>query len=75
MARYLARYGPNFSTVTSPLQELLHDLNELRWDDRHTEAFDRMKSMLVSGTVLAYYSPAKDPVCCVTVVCLASELR
>jgi hypothetical protein len=63
MATYLARYCPNFSATVSPLRELLHSANEFRWDIRHTEAFDRMKAMLASEPVLAYYSPAKDLVC------------
>ena len=63
MATYLARFCPNFSEITAPLRSLLHDGNEFRWDIRHTEAFDRMKAMLATEPVLAYYSPDKELTC------------
>ena len=63
MATYLARYCPNFSEITAPLRALLHDSNEFRWDIRHTEAFERVKAMLATEPVLAYYSPHKELIC------------
>jgi len=62
-ATYLARFCPNFSEITAPLRSLLHDGNQFRWDIRHTEAFERMKSMLATEPVLAYYSPHKELTC------------
>jgi len=63
MATYLARYRPNFSEITAPLRSLLHDGNEFRWDIRHTETFERMKAMLATEPVFAYYSPHKELTC------------
>lgn len=63
MATYLARYCPNFSEITAPLRELLHTNNEFRWDVRHTEAYERLKTMLSSAPVLAYYSSNKEVIC------------
>ncbi len=63
MATYLARYCPHFSEITAPLRELLRYGNSFSWSARHTEAFERMKSMLVKEPVLAYYSPQKELVC------------
>ena len=63
MATYLARYCPNYSEITAPLRALLHDGNEFRWDVRHTEAFERLKVMLATEPILAYYCPQKDLIC------------
>lgn len=69
MATFLARYCAHFSEITSTLRELLHSRNEFRWDARHTEAFERLKAMLASAPVLAYFSPEKD----IMVQCDASQ--
>jgi hypothetical protein len=69
MATYLARYCPNYSEITAPLRELTAGENEYRWDDRHTKAFDRLKTMLSSAPVLQYFAPNKH----VTVQCDASQ--
>ena len=69
MATYLARYCANFSETTSSLQELLQHGNEFRWDIRHTNAFNRLKSMLTAAPVLAYFSPDKE----IVVQCDASQ--
>ena len=36
MARYLAKFVPNFSEVTSKLRELQRTDTEFRWDDSFT---------------------------------------
>jgi hypothetical protein len=42
---------------------LLHHSNEFHWTERHTKAFDKLKAILVSNNVLAYYSPSKELLC------------
>jgi hypothetical protein len=69
MATFLARYCANFSEITSTLRELINSKNEFHWDLRHTEAFERLKAMLASAPVLAYFSPEKD----IIVQCDASQ--
>jgi hypothetical protein len=59
-ANFLARYCPMYSEITAPLRELLTAQNEYCWDVRHTEAFNRLKSMLASPPVLQYFAPNKD---------------
>jgi transposase InsO family protein len=63
MMQFLGRYCPNYSTVTAPLREMLHHSNEFHWTERHTQAFDKLKEILVSNNVLAYYSPSKELLC------------
>ena len=63
MITYQMRFCSNFSEITAPLRELLHAGNGFRWDVRHNEAFDRIKAMLASAPVLAYFSPHKEIVC------------
>ena len=63
MMQFLGRYCPNYSTVTAPLRELLHHANEFHWTERHTKSFDKLKAILVSNNVLAYYSPSKELLC------------
>ena len=63
MATFLARYCANFSDITSSLRQLVHHDNEFRWDIRHTAAFDRLKTMLATAPVLAYFSPEKEVIC------------
>jgi len=59
MITYQRRFCSNFSEITAPLRELLHAGNDFHWDVRHTEAFGRIKAMLASAPVLAYFSPHK----------------
>ena len=63
MITYQMHFCSNFSEITAPMRELLHAGNDFHWDIRHTEAFDRIKAMLASAPVLAYFSPHKEIVC------------
>lgn len=60
---YLSRYCPNFSNVTAPIRELLHRENEFHWDPQvHGVAFEKVKKLLTTPPVLAYYDPRKPTV-------------
>ena len=60
MATYLAKFCPNFSSVTAPIRTLLLKETEFIWQqDVHGVAFDRLKALLVNAPVLAYYNPAQ----------------
>ena len=70
MATYLARFTPAFSDVVAPIRELLRRDIEFRWDEaKHGEAFNKLKHLLTSTPVLAYYDVRKE----VTVQCDSSK--
>ena len=52
MAGYYRRYCPNFSDVVAPLTNLLSKKTKFLWDGRCQEAFDKVKSLLMSSPVL-----------------------
>jgi len=55
MATFLAKYCPNFSSVTAPIRALLLKDSEFCWrEEVHGVALDNLKSMLVNAPVLAY---------------------
>ncbi|KAL7865172.1 hypothetical protein SRHO_G00104190 [Serrasalmus rhombeus] len=68
MVNYLGKYIPNFSEIAAPLRKLTHKETAWCWFQQHQEAFDRLKSLLSSPPVLAYYD-VKEPV---TLTCDAS---
>ena len=56
MVTYLARYIPNLSQITHPIRELLHKKNEFIWTHEQDKAFDGIKKILTSDTVLTHYN-------------------
>ena len=70
MATYLAKFCPNFSTITAPIRALLQKDSEFCWrQDTHGAAFDSLKSLLVNAPVLAYFDAAKK----IKIQCDASQ--
>ena len=70
MACYLAKFCPNFSSITAPIRSLLLKDSEFCWrPDVHGAAFEALKSLLVNAPVLAYFDPSKK----ITVQCDASQ--
>jgi len=70
MATYLAKFCPNFSSVTAPIRTLLQKDNEFCWrPDVHGVAFDELKTLLVNAPVLTYFDATKK----ITVQCDASK--
>ncbi|KAL6491496.1 hypothetical protein MHYP_G00018410 [Metynnis hypsauchen] len=60
MVNYLGRYIPNLSTVGQPLYELLkRNKNTWTWDHAQQTAFERIKELLTTAPVLAYYDVNK----------------
>ena len=60
MATYLAKFCPNFSSVTAPIRALLLKDSEFCWrQETHGAAFDNLKALLVNAPVLAYFDAAK----------------
>ena len=54
---YLGKFLPNLSEVTGPLRDLLKEDLEWYWDPAQEAAFGRLKKLLASAPVLAFYSP------------------
>lgn len=54
---YLSRFAPNLAEVTSPLRELLAKEELFSWDAPQKKAFAKVKEMLTTDPVLAYYNP------------------
>ncbi len=59
MVNYLGRYIPNLSTVGQPLYELLKNKNTWTWSHTQQAAFERIKELLTTTPVLAYYDLSK----------------
>ena len=60
IATDLAKFCPNFSSVTAPIRALLLKDSELCWrPEVHGVALDNLKSLLVNAPVLAYFDASK----------------
>ena len=60
MTQYMVRYISAYATITSPLRELLKKDVSWIWSAAHQAAFDKLKEMLTSSPVMAYFVPAKE---------------
>jgi hypothetical protein len=60
VTNYLAKFIPNYSTVTTPLRELLRKDVVFRWDHSQEKAFQKLKELLASPPVLCYFDHKKD---------------
>lgn len=52
---YCNKFIPNVSEITSPLRELLKKSVIWHWDNRHTEAVEKLKLILTQKPVLQFY--------------------
>ena len=59
MIKYLAQYIPNESTITAPLRALLKKEVEWNWTSEHDSAMNKLREVLTSERVLAYYDVTK----------------
>ena len=50
---------PNFSSITSPLNELVKKDITFRWNEKHEQAFQRLKAQLTNALILALPNFAK----------------
>ena len=60
MTQYMARYIPAYATITSPLRELLKKDVTWTWSAAQQAAFEKLKEMLTSSPVMAYFDPVKE---------------
>lgn len=60
MVNYLSMYIPNLSVLNSNLRTLLSKNVSWQWSQQHEEEFNKIKKILYSAPVLAYYDPNKN---------------
>ena len=60
MVTYCAKFIPNFSEITKPLRELTKKDVRFQWKDEHDQAFQKVKELLTSDTVMAYFDKNKQ---------------
>jgi transposase InsO family protein len=60
MVTYCAKFIPNFSDITMPLRELTKKNNRFVWGDQQQRAFEKIKELLTSNTVMAYFDKNKQ---------------
>jgi transposase InsO family protein len=69
MVQYCAKFLPRLSEVTEPLRRLTDKDAEWKWDNDHEIAFEKVKKMMTTTPVLAYYDSKKE----VVIQCDASQ--
>ena len=69
LANYLHKYSAGYAGLAKPLSHLLMKDVDWRWEDRHQEAFDKVKASLQRAPILALPDEAKP----FSVVCDASD--
>ena len=60
MATYCAKFIPNFSDISEPLRELTKKDVQFQWLEQHEQSFNKIKELLTSAKVMAYFDPNKQ---------------
>ena len=60
MVTYCAKFIPNFSDTTKPLRELTKKDTPFQWKEEHDRALQKVKELLTSDTVMAYFDKDKQ---------------
>ena len=60
MSNYLSRFIPNYSTITAPLRYLTRHDVQWHWETEQDSAFNELKRVLTSDTVMAYFDPKEQ---------------
>ena len=59
LLNYYGKFIPNLSTLLAPLHRLLRKQSTWTWGSEQQGAFDRVKGILTSDSVLVHYDPSK----------------
>ena len=59
LLNYYGKFIPKLSTLLTPLHRLLQKKSTWTWGPEQQGAFDRVKGILTSDSVLAHYDPSK----------------
>ena len=62
MVNYLGHFLPNLSTALKPMTDLLKKDMSWVWNDSQQSAFEKVKELITSTPVLAYYDQSKKTV-------------
>ena len=57
MIRYLAKFIPNYSTLTAPLRRLTQKEVKFKWSDVEQKAFDNLKGAITDKETMSYFNP------------------
>ena len=60
MVNQLTKFTPQLSEVTKPLQELVSSKHQLLWSDGQTQAFETVRNMVSSDSILALFDPHRS---------------
>ncbi|XP_060556789.1 uncharacterized protein K02A2.6-like [Ruditapes philippinarum] len=60
MTNYVSRFIPNYSTIAEPIRRLIKKNAKWAWQNEQDEAFNKLKSILSSDTVMTYFDPNKE---------------
>ena len=60
MSNYLSRFIPQYSTITAPLKYLMRQDVQWHWSAEQDNAFNELKLVLTSNTVMAYFDPKEQ---------------
>jgi len=59
LASFYKRFVPNFSSLASPLNELVKKDTTFCWNEKHEQVFKRLKAQLTNAPILALPNFAK----------------
>ena len=59
MLQYCGRFIPNLADISAPLRLLTHKDVKWVWTPRQQHAFETLKALLTTDTVMSYFDPAK----------------
>lgn len=60
ITKYLSKFIPNVSEISSPLRQLTKDRAEWIWSNAHEKSFQKLKSLICSSPVLRYFDDSKQ---------------
>ena len=61
MTQYVARFIPNYATITAPLRLLTRQDTPWKWEQEELRALNELKEALVGDQVMSYFDPRKQP--------------
>ena len=59
MLQYCGRYIPNLAEISVPLRFLTHKDPKLARSSRQHHAFETLKELLTTDTIMSYFDPTK----------------
>ena len=60
MTNYSSRFIPDYVSICEPLRRLTKQDAEWNWTSEQEDAFERLKSIMSSDTVITYYNPTRQ---------------